>query len=60
MARPAAAKRMKGSSLRIALSNSADDDERKQGSENEAKRDAEFLARHRENEVGMAVGQDAT
>ncbi len=59
MTRPAAAKRQNGSSLREAMTrprmtmkaNSADDDE--------AGDDAEFLARHGEDEIGVGVGQDA-
>ena len=50
---------MNGSSLRIDLTQRADDDEGEQGDQDEAQHDAEFLRRHREHEVGVAFGQDA-
>ena len=37
----------------------ADHDEGEQRDQHEAEHDAEFLGRHREHEVGVAVGQDA-
>ena len=37
----------------------ANDDESKQRDQNKAKRDAEFLRRHREDKVGVALRQDA-
>ena len=59
MARPAAAKRVKASSLRMARAQRADDDEGEQRDQRQAERDAEFLRRHREDEVGVALGQHA-
>ncbi len=41
------------------LDQRADDNEGKQRDQNEAEHDAEFLRRHRKDEIGVAFGQDA-
>ena len=59
IARPAAAKRANGSSLRMARDSARMHDEGEQRQQREAEDDAEFLGADREDEVGMAVRQDA-
>ena len=59
MTSPAAAKRQNGSSLRAASQRPRSTMKPKNAISAEAGDDAEFLARDREDEVGVRVGQDA-
>ena len=59
IARPAAAKRANGSSVAAWRGERAQHDEGEQRDQDQAEHDAELLRRDREDEVGMALGQDA-
>ena len=57
MAKPAAAKRVNGVFTAHRARQRADHDEGIQRDQRQAERDAEFLRRHREHEVGVALRQ---
>ena len=58
MARPAAAKRVNASSLRIARASARITMNAKKRDQRETQHDAEFLRRHREHEIGVALRQE--
>ena len=59
IARPAAAKRDERVLVAHGVAQRAQHDEGEQRDQHQAEHDAEFLGRDREDEVGVAVGQDA-